>query len=60
VQKNAAIMIRDSEAMKKLMPEAVAMVQKHVTLEPLSDNIKKMAKFRAAETIAEVINRLIK
>ena len=60
VQKNAAIMIRDSEAMKKLMPEAVATVQNYEALEPLSDNIKKMAKFHAAETIAEVINQLIK
>jgi len=60
VQKNAAIIIRDNEAMKKLMSEAVAMVQNHEALEPLSDNIKKMAKFRAAETIAEVINQLIK
>jgi len=59
VQKNAAIMIRDSEAIEKLMPEAVATVQNHQMLEPLSDNIKKMAKFRAAETIADVVMKLI-
>ena len=59
VQKNAAIMIPDSEAMEKLMPEAIATVQNHGVLEPLSDNIKKMAKFHAAESIAEVIVQLI-
>ena len=53
-------MIRDSEAMKKLMPEAIATVQNYEALEPLSDNIKKMAKFHADEVIAEVINQLIK
>jgi len=59
VQKNAAIMIRDSEAMTKLFPEAVATVQNYEALEPLSDNIKKMAKFRAAEIIAEEVIQLI-
>jgi UDP-N-acetylglucosamine--N-acetylmuramyl-(pentapeptide) pyrophosphoryl-undecaprenol N-acetylglucosamine transferase len=60
VQKNAAIMIRDSDAPAKLMPEAVAMVQNYEILEPLADNIKKMAKFHADEVIAEVITQLIK
>ena len=60
VQKNAAIMIRDSEAMKKLMPEAIATVQNYEALEPLSDNIKKMAKFHADEVIAGIITQLIK
>ena len=60
VQKNAAIMIRDSEAVEKLMPEAIATVQNHEALEPLADNIKMMAKFHAAEAIAEIIIKIIK
>ena len=59
VQKKAAIMIRDSEAVKKLMPEAIATAQNREILEPLSDSIKMMAKFHAAEVIAEIINQLI-
>jgi UDP-N-acetylglucosamine--N-acetylmuramyl-(pentapeptide) pyrophosphoryl-undecaprenol N-acetylglucosamine transferase len=58
--KNAAIMIEDSEAVEKLMPEAIATVQNHEALEPLSDNIKMMAKFHAAEAIAEEVLNLIK
>jgi UDP-N-acetylglucosamine--N-acetylmuramyl-(pentapeptide) pyrophosphoryl-undecaprenol N-acetylglucosamine transferase len=60
VQKKAAIMIRDSEAVEKLMPEAVATVQNHEALEPLADNIKMLAKFHADKTIAEVVIQLIK
>jgi len=60
VRKNAAIMIRDSQAVKKLMPEAVATVQNSEVLEPLADNIKMMAKFHAAEAISEIIFKLIR
>jgi UDP-N-acetylglucosamine--N-acetylmuramyl-(pentapeptide) pyrophosphoryl-undecaprenol N-acetylglucosamine transferase len=60
VQKNAAIMIRDSEAMEKLMPKAIATVQNYEVLEPLSDNIKKLAKFLAADVIADEVFQLIK
>ena len=60
VQKNAALMIRDSEAMEKLMPEAVATVQNHKVLEPLSDHIKMMAKFNADRVIAGEVFQLIK
>ena len=59
VQKNAALMVRDSEAIEKLLPEAVATVQNYEVLEPLADNIKMMAKFHADEAIAEVVMKLI-
>jgi UDP-N-acetylglucosamine--N-acetylmuramyl-(pentapeptide) pyrophosphoryl-undecaprenol N-acetylglucosamine transferase len=59
VRKNAAILIRDREAMQKLMPEAVAMVQNPEALEPLADHIKMLAKFHADEAIAEVVMQLI-
>jgi UDP-N-acetylglucosamine--N-acetylmuramyl-(pentapeptide) pyrophosphoryl-undecaprenol N-acetylglucosamine transferase len=60
VHKNAAIMIRDSEAPAKLMPEAIATVQNYEIIEPLADNIQMMAKFHAAEAIAEEVIKLIK
>jgi len=60
VKKNAAMMIRDDEALEKLMPQAIATVKNREALEPLADNIKKLAKFHAAEVIAEEILRLIK
>jgi UDP-N-acetylglucosamine--N-acetylmuramyl-(pentapeptide) pyrophosphoryl-undecaprenol N-acetylglucosamine transferase len=59
VQKNAAIMISDSEAVERLMPEAVATVQNHELLEPLADNIKMLAKFHAAEVIADAVMQLV-
>ena len=59
MQKNAAIMILDSEAVEKLMFEAVATVQNHEVLEPLADHIKMFAKFHADEAIAEVVMQLI-
>jgi UDP-N-acetylglucosamine--N-acetylmuramyl-(pentapeptide) pyrophosphoryl-undecaprenol N-acetylglucosamine transferase len=60
VRQNAAIMISDSEAVEKLMPEAVATVQNHETLEPLADNIKMLAKFHAADAIADAVFQIIK
>jgi UDP-N-acetylglucosamine--N-acetylmuramyl-(pentapeptide) pyrophosphoryl-undecaprenol N-acetylglucosamine transferase len=60
VQKNAALIIRDSEAIERLFSEAAATVQNHKTLEPLADNIKKFAKFHAAEVIAGEVMKLIK
>ena len=61
VQKNAAKMVSDSEAVEKLTTLAIETVQNKETLETLAENIKKMAKFHAAETIAEeIINLIIK
>ncbi|MDR1156005.1 MAG: undecaprenyldiphospho-muramoylpentapeptide beta-N-acetylglucosaminyltransferase [Bacteroidales bacterium] len=59
VRKNAAVLIRDGEAMQKLMPEAVAMVQNREILEPLADHIKMLAKFHADEAIADVVMQLV-
>ncbi len=60
VEKNAAIMITDNEAVEKLMTEAIATVQNHEALEPLSDNIRMLAKYNSAGTIADVIIQLMK
>ncbi|MDR3094279.1 MAG: undecaprenyldiphospho-muramoylpentapeptide beta-N-acetylglucosaminyltransferase [Bacteroidales bacterium] len=59
VNKSAAIMITDKEAMDKLMNTAIATVQQQETLEPFSENIRKLAKFNAAQTIAEIAMGLI-
>ncbi|MDR0815335.1 MAG: undecaprenyldiphospho-muramoylpentapeptide beta-N-acetylglucosaminyltransferase [Bacteroidales bacterium] len=59
VNKNAAIMITDKEAVDKLMNTAIATVQQPETLEPLSENIRKLAKFNAAQSIAEIATGLI-
>ncbi len=59
VEKKAAIMIRDKDAVEKLMPEAVATVQNHEVLEPLADHIKMLAKFHADKAIADVVIQLM-
>jgi UDP-N-acetylglucosamine--N-acetylmuramyl-(pentapeptide) pyrophosphoryl-undecaprenol N-acetylglucosamine transferase len=59
VRKNAALIVRDSEAVEKLFPEAVATVQNYEVLEPLADHIKMFAKFHADEAIAEEVMQLI-
>ncbi|MDR2848451.1 MAG: undecaprenyldiphospho-muramoylpentapeptide beta-N-acetylglucosaminyltransferase [Bacteroidales bacterium] len=57
--KDAAIMISDKEAVDKLMATAIDAVRKPETLEPLSENIRKLAKFNAAQTIAAIVTQLI-
>jgi UDP-N-acetylglucosamine--N-acetylmuramyl-(pentapeptide) pyrophosphoryl-undecaprenol N-acetylglucosamine transferase len=58
-KKNAAIMVRDKEAVEELMPIAIATVQKPELLEPLAENIRLLAKFDASEKIANLVIRLI-
>ncbi|MDR2847481.1 MAG: undecaprenyldiphospho-muramoylpentapeptide beta-N-acetylglucosaminyltransferase [Bacteroidales bacterium] len=60
VEKQAAIMIRDADAVEQLMQTAIATVKSPEILEPLADHIRMLAKYRAAETIADVANQLIK
>ena len=60
VGRKAAIMITDNEAVDKLMPVAIETVQNHETLEPLSDNIRILAKYNSAGTIANTVIQLIK
>ncbi|MDR1672619.1 MAG: undecaprenyldiphospho-muramoylpentapeptide beta-N-acetylglucosaminyltransferase [Bacteroidales bacterium] len=57
-KKNAAIMIPDSKATEKLMPTAITVVQNPEMLEPLSENIRKLARFNAAQTIANIATTL--
>ncbi|MBQ4038928.1 MAG: undecaprenyldiphospho-muramoylpentapeptide beta-N-acetylglucosaminyltransferase [Bacteroidaceae bacterium] len=55
VEKEAAILIRDSEAKEKLVDRAIATVLDDEKLATLGTNIKKMAKPKAAEEIAEEV-----
>jgi UDP-N-acetylglucosamine--N-acetylmuramyl-(pentapeptide) pyrophosphoryl-undecaprenol N-acetylglucosamine transferase len=55
VNKDAAIMIADNEAVEKLVPEALQSIQNDELLKKLSANIEKMAKPDAAADIAKIV-----
>ena len=59
VEKNAAIMVSDSDAHKKLMSKAIETVQNKQTLDTLAKEIKNLAKHHAAESIAAEIFYLL-
>ena len=59
VNKDAAIMIRDSEAVEKLLPEACRLIENPEKIALLETNIAKLAKTDAAMTIAEEVYRVI-
>lgn len=58
VEKEAALMIRDSEAPKALILEALRLITDEEKLHSLSTNIKSLAKPHAAETIANEVIKL--
>jgi UDP-N-acetylglucosamine--N-acetylmuramyl-(pentapeptide) pyrophosphoryl-undecaprenol N-acetylglucosamine transferase len=58
--RQAAMVIADSEATEKLMPTALVAVKTPEMLEPLSENIRKMARFNAAPSIAEIAMQIVK
>ncbi|MDR2804056.1 MAG: undecaprenyldiphospho-muramoylpentapeptide beta-N-acetylglucosaminyltransferase [Dysgonamonadaceae bacterium] len=60
VQKNAAILIPDSEAVEKLVPEALKTVQDDAKLKALSDRILKLALPDAANKIVDEIEKIIR
>jgi UDP-N-acetylglucosamine--N-acetylmuramyl-(pentapeptide) pyrophosphoryl-undecaprenol N-acetylglucosamine transferase len=59
VEKNAAVMVKDSEAKEKLMGEVVTLVKDEERRQVLNENIGKQAVENAAEKIAEKILKLI-
>ncbi|MBO5703225.1 MAG: undecaprenyldiphospho-muramoylpentapeptide beta-N-acetylglucosaminyltransferase [Bacteroidaceae bacterium] len=59
VEKQAAIYIKDADAVKQLIPRAIALVQEPLQLKELSDNIKLLAKPNAATDIAEEVLKLV-
>jgi UDP-N-acetylglucosamine--N-acetylmuramyl-(pentapeptide) pyrophosphoryl-undecaprenol N-acetylglucosamine transferase len=58
VNKNAALMIKDSEAQQKLVDEALLLVNDSIKLKSLSENILKLALPNSAEIIAKEVIRI--
>ncbi len=58
VNKDAAIMIKDSEAKEKLIDSALNLIKNEEKIKSLSDNIKKMALPDSAKIIAEEVLKL--
>ena len=59
VNKDAALLVRDSEAEERLMPEACALLNDSEKTAGLEKNISKLAKRNAAQTIAEEVYKTI-
>jgi len=59
-EKDAAIMIRDAEAVEKLMPEALTLINDNTKLASLAVNIEKLAQYDSSKRIADEIIKLIK
>lgn len=59
VSKNAAIMVKDSEAGKSLIDQAIKLMNDKALKMNLSKNIKALSKPNAAKDIANEINELI-
>jgi UDP-N-acetylglucosamine--N-acetylmuramyl-(pentapeptide) pyrophosphoryl-undecaprenol N-acetylglucosamine transferase len=60
VNNGAALMVKDVEAMEKLVPAALNLLNNTAQKEQLSANIRKMGKPDAARQIAEEIFKLIR
>jgi UDP-N-acetylglucosamine--N-acetylmuramyl-(pentapeptide) pyrophosphoryl-undecaprenol N-acetylglucosamine transferase len=59
VNKDAAILIKDSEAVEKLLPAACGLIENEEKIALLEKNIAALAKTDAAMTIAEETYRVI-
>ena len=59
VNKGAALIVKDSEAEERLMPEACALLNDSEKTAGLEKNISKLAKRNAAQTIAEEVYKTI-
>lgn len=58
--KNAALMIKDSEAVEKLIDTVLGLVENELQIKSLSENIKGMALRDSAKIIAQEVLNLIK
>lgn len=59
VEKDAAVLVKDSEAKEKLVPEALKLIADKIELEKLAANSTKMALPNATRDIVEVIAELL-
>ena len=60
VKQNAAIMVKDADAMEQLIPIALEIINNKTKLNTLSENILKMAEKNSADRIADEVVKLIK
>ncbi len=60
VEKNAAVLVKDSEASHNLIETAIKTLSDNTLSQELSQNIKQMARPNAADHIADVILELVK
>ena len=60
VNKDAALLVRDSEAQEKLMAEACALIENPEKIALLEKNISRLALRDAAMTIADEIYKIVK
>ena len=59
VEKEAAVLIKDSDAIKELIPEALRLLEDRQQCLKLSENIKKLATPNATKDIVDVIATLL-
>ena len=59
VEKDAAILVKDSDAIESLLKIAESTLKSEETLAQLSENINKLAKPNATQRIVDVIEKLI-
>lgn len=59
VKENAALMVKDTDAVDDLLPIAFKLLQDKEKQNELSENIKKMAKPKATEEIVSIIFKMI-
>lgn len=59
VNKEAAVLVKDSEAVEKLLPTACSLIENPEKISLLEKNIAVLAKTDAATTIAEEVYRVI-
>ena len=59
VSRNAGMMVSDSEAVKKLIPEAIGLLNNGDKMNQLATNIKTMAISDSSEKIVDEIYKLL-
>ncbi|MBP7506645.1 MAG: undecaprenyldiphospho-muramoylpentapeptide beta-N-acetylglucosaminyltransferase [Prolixibacteraceae bacterium] len=60
VEKNAAMMVKDDEAVEKLIPVAMKLLKDEVKLNDLKNNIYLLAKPDASSDIADIVLKLVR
>lgn len=59
VEKSAARLVRDAEAVEKMIPEALMLLEKEALMFSLGENIRHLGRPKAADNIAAVVLGLV-